>query len=214
MPVPDIAARGRNLLDAIVREGSSGVDWVAAKELFDGQLRTPEESLARGQRLLSECLALDAASDGARLYLGLVHYARGQRALARKQFQYVLSRSTDEVMRGFARANMANVCLDEGDCEGAITLLIQLVDSGVIDQEPRLTSSFLSLALAYGLNCDFDESLHWFGRLYVEAPQRRPWVAKELSRRSHFQHLVRTHPGGRELASQLTRWFPQRQGEA
>ncbi|MCK5943866.1 MAG: zf-HC2 domain-containing protein, partial [Planctomycetes bacterium] len=113
MPVPDMAMRGRNLLDEVARsEDANEVDWVAAKDLFDGQLRTPEENLARGQRLLTECLALDPGGDDARIYLGLVHYARGQRALARKQFQHVLDQSGDQVMRGSALSNLSNIHLD------------------------------------------------------------------------------------------------------
>lgn len=247
MPVPDMAMRGRALLDEVAREGhpvvpasdegssaaqgqeygSFGVSsgsgasgsgasepgasehgWVAAEDLFDGRLRSPEENLARGQRLLTECLALDAAADDARIYLGLVHYARGQRALARKQFQHVLARTSDSVMRGFALSNLSNIHLDEGDCDGAVALLLELVDSGVVARQPRLIAALFNLALAHGLKGSFDESLRWFGRLWSEAPHRRRWVAQELSRRSHFLHLVHTHPEARALAERLPEWFP------
>lgn len=210
MPVPDIAMRGRNLLDEVARSDADelGVDWVAAKELFDGQLRTPEENLARGQRLLTECLALEPDGDDARIYLGLVHYARGQRALARKQFQRVVDGSSDAVMRGFALSNLSNIHLDEGDCDGAVALLEDLVGSGVVEEQPRLLAALFNLALAHGLKGSFDESLRWFGRLREDAPHRRRWVAQELSRRSHFLHLVHTHPDARSLAEKLPEWFP------
>ena len=237
MPVPDMAMRGRALLDEVAREGNPVVPapdadssaspfgsltdseashatsdsesgWVAAEDLFDGRLRSPEENLARGQRLLTECLALDAAADDARVYLGLVHYARGQRALARKQFQHVLDRTTGSVMRGFALSNLSNIHLDEGDCDGAVALLLELVDSGVVARQPRLIAALFNLALAYGLKGSFDESLQWFEQLWTDAPHRRRWVAQELSRRSHFLHLVHTHPEARNLAERLPEWFP------
>ena len=212
MPVPDMAMRGRNLLDEVARSEEGGVDWVAAQDLFDGRLRSPEENLAKGQRLLSECLALDPAGDDARVYLGLVHYARGQRMLARKQFRHVLDRSSDLVMRGYALSNLSNILLDEGDCDGAIRLLLQLVESDVVRRQPRLIAALFNLALAYGLKGLFADSLRWFERMHVEAPHRRRWVATELSRRSHFMHLVHTHPDAKTLAEALASWFPASDG--
>ena len=214
MPVPDVAMRGRSFLDEVARASAeaSAPEWVAAKDLFDGQLRTPEENLARGQRLLTECMSLDPAADDARIYLGLVHYARGQRALARKQFQLVLERSKDAVMRGFALSNLSNIHLDEGDCDGAVALLLEVVESGVVARQPRLVAVFFNLALAHGLKGRFDESLSWFDRLRSDAPHRCRWVAQELSRRSHFLHLVHTHPEAHVLADRLREWFPSETG--
>lgn len=216
MPLPDMAMRGRSLLDEVTREqgastpaaDSAGPEWVAAKDLFDGQLRSPAENLARGQRLLTECLALDSGADDARIYLGLVHYARGQRALARRQFLHVLNHSSDAVMRGFALSNLSNIHLDEGDCDGAVALLLEVVKSGAAAQQPRLIAAHFNLALAHGLKGSFAESLRWFGDLHQNAPHRQRWVAQELKRRSHFMHLVHTHPGARELADRLPEWFP------
>lgn len=228
VPVPDVAMRGRNLLDEVSRnDAAAGPEWVAAKDLFDGGLRSPDENLARGQRLLTECLALDPSSDDARIYLGLVHYARGQRSLARKQFQRVLEGTADVVMRGYALTSLSNIHLDEGDCDGAIDLLMDLVDSGVWDTnpgngkargsaapdtcvrgQPRLFAALFNLALAHGLKGGFTESRQWFERLHAEAPHRRRWVAQELSRRSHFLHLVHTRPDARPLAEALPTWFP------
>jgi tetratricopeptide (TPR) repeat protein len=209
VPVPDMAMRGRNFLDEVARvDGEAGPEWVAAKDLFDGSLRSPEENLAKGQRLLTECVALDRECDDARIYLGLVHYARGQRALARKQFQHVLEHTGDAVMRGYALSNLSNIHLDEGDCSGAIALLLQLVESGVLRQQPRLNAALFNLALAYGLQGSFADSLRWFQQLHDGAPHRHRWVARELSRRSHFLHLVHTHPDAKPLARSLTTWFP------
>jgi tetratricopeptide (TPR) repeat protein len=214
MPVPDMAMRGRSLIDEVARAGADAntPEWVAAKDLFDGQLRTPEENLARGQRLLAECISLDPAADDARIYLGLVHYARGQRSLARKQFQVVLERSDDAIMRGFALSNLSNIHLDEGDCDGAVALLLEVIESGVVTRQPRLVAALFNLALAHGLKGSFDESLRWFDRLRSDAPHRCRWVAQELSRRSHFLHLVHTHPEAHALADRLREWFPSEAG--
>lgn len=209
MPLPDMAMRGRSILDEVSREQEGGApEWVAAKELFDGQLRSPAENLARGQRLLTECLALDPSADDARIYLGLVHYARGQRALARRQFDHVLQKSKDAVMRGFALSNLSNIHLDEGDFDGAVALLLEVVQSGAAKKQPRLIAAHFNLALAFGLKGGFEESLRWFEQLHRDAPHRRRWVAGELRRRSHFLHLVHTHPEARQLADCLPQWFP------
>ncbi len=209
VPVPDMAMRGRNLLDEVARSGESdsAPEWVVARELFDGQLRAPEENLAKGQRLLSECLALDGECHEARIYLGLVHYVRGQRALARKQFQQVLSQSSDRLIRAYALSNLGNIHLDEGDCPGAVGLLQELIDSGVWREQPRMSAAFFNLGIAYGLQGQFPECLHWFGRLHAELPHKRNWVGRELSRRSQFMHLVRTHPDAKPLATALPAWF-------
>lgn len=208
VPVPDMAMRGRNLLDEVARSAAdSAPEWVVARELFDGQVRTPEENLAKGQRLLSECLALDGDCHEARIYLGLVHYVRGQRALARKQFQNVLAESSDRLIRAYALSNLGNIHLDEGDCASAVGLLHELIDSGVWREQPRMGAAFFNLGIAYGLQGQFPECLHWFGRLHAELPHKRNWVGRELARRSQFMHLVRTHPDAKPLATALPAWF-------
>ncbi len=211
VPVPDMAMKGRNLLDEVARSGNPGPEaaWVVAKELFDGKLRTPEESLARGQRLLSECVSLEPTLHESRIYLGLVHHVRGQRALARKQFLHVLDNSDDRLMRGYALSNLGNIHLDEGDWDGAVRLLQQLVESGVMGEQPRMSTAFFNLAIAYGLKGQFQDSLHWFTRLHSELPHKRNLVGRELARRSHFLHLVRNHPDARPLSQALTSLFPQ-----
>jgi tetratricopeptide (TPR) repeat protein len=210
VPVPDMAMRGRNLLDEVARleSGGLGTEWVSAKDLLDGQLRSPGESMAKGQRLLSECLALDPNSHESRIYLGLVHHVRGQRALARKQFSHVLASTDDRVMRGYALLSLGTMHLDEGDCDGAVTLLKEVVDSGVVGEQPRFGMVYFNLGLAYGMRGDFAECLCWFRRLHDELPHRRGAVARELSRRSQFLHRLRSHPEARcEFAEVLPTWF-------
>jgi tetratricopeptide (TPR) repeat protein len=219
VPVPDMAVRGRNFLDEVTRwargQGQSVGEWVAAKDLFDASQQNPAENLAKGQRLLSECLLLHEDHHEARIYLGLVHHVRGQRGLARRQFMRVMASTDDRVMRGFALLNLGNVHMEEGDCEGAIQLFLQLVDSGAVQLQPRFGMAYFNLAMAYGLIGRFEESQQWFCRLHDELPHKRNVVARELTRRSQFVHLLRSHPEveGR-LASSFPAWFPVTAKEA
>jgi tetratricopeptide (TPR) repeat protein len=209
VPVPDMAMRARSLLDEVSRgdAGAPPAEWVAARQLFDGQLRTPDENLAKGQRLLSECLALEPECHEARIYLGLVHYVRGQRSAARRQFGEVLAHSQDRRIRGFALLNLGNVHLDEGDPEGAVRLLLQLVNSGVIPEQPSLSTAYFNLGLAFGMNGQFGECLTWFERMAKELPHKRSWMARELGRRSHFVHLIRNHPDAKVVSEAFPTWF-------
>ncbi len=211
VPVPDMAQRGRNLLDEVTRQ-AAGQDvgdspWVPANELFDGQLRTPAENLAKGERLLGECLALDPKHSEARIYLGLAHYVRGHRSQARQQFTVVLASSDDPLCRGYALLNLGNIHLDEGDHGGAVQLLLELVQSGIVAQQPRLAMSYFNLGLAYGLQGRFDDCLHWFARLHDEMPHKHGAVAAELARRRDFVHLVRHHPEAKAVAERFPGWF-------
>ena len=233
VPVPDMAMRARSLLDEVTRGHLAGADlpgsgdlagsglagagvvgaspeWVAARQLFDGQLRTPDENLAKGQRLLAECLALEPECHEARIYLGLVHYVRGQRSAARRQFAEVLAHSQDRRIRGFALLNLGNIHLDEGDAEGAVGLLLQLVESGVIPEQPSLSTAYFNLGLAFGLNGQFEQCLAWFQRMARELPHKRSWMARELGRRSHFVHLIRNHPDAKVVSEAFPSWFVAR----
>jgi tetratricopeptide (TPR) repeat protein len=210
-----MAMKGRNLLDEVARTSAGaradlGAEWVSAKDLFDGQLRSPEENLSKGQRLLSECLALDPECYEARIYLGLVHHVRGQRAIARKQFQMVLSASSDRRVRGFALLNLGNIHLDEGDLDGAVGLLLQLVESGVVREQPSLGTAYFNLGLAYGMTARFQECLAWFRRMEAELPHKRAWMAREVGRRSYFLHLIRSNPKAHIVADAFPAWFASR----
>lgn len=219
VPVPDVAMQGKNLIDEVTRwargHGQADGEWVAAKDLFEQSPRTSNENLAKGQRLLAECLALLPEHHEARIYLGLVHSVRGQRSLARRQFAAVLAGTQDAAMRGFALLNLGNVCLQEGDAQGAVELLEQLVASGVVDRQPRFGMAYFNLALALGLLQRFDESRLWFRRLHDELPHKRNTIARELTKRSQYVHLLRAYPEVEErLAAEFPVWFPLTSKEA
>jgi tetratricopeptide (TPR) repeat protein len=139
-----------------------------------------------------------------------VHYVRGLRSAARKQFLEVLSHSQDRRIRGFALLNLGNILLDEGDAEGAVALLLQLVDSGVIPEQPSLSTAYFNLGLACGLTGNFGECVAWFQRMARELPHKRSWMARELGRRSQFLHLIRNHPDARVVSEAFPAWFQAR----
>jgi hypothetical protein len=210
VPVPDMAQRGRNLLDEVARlEDAEASQWVQASELLDGRLRNPAEALAKGARLLQECLLLEPDTHEARIYLGLVHHVQGERSAARREFTTVLACSDDRTMRGYATLSLGTLHLDEGDFDSAVLLLRQVIDSGVVAEQPRLAMAFFNLALAHGMKADFAGSLHWFRRLHDEFPHRRRGVQSEILRRPQFLMLLRNHAAARdEFVAALPDWFP------
>jgi tetratricopeptide (TPR) repeat protein len=234
VPVPDMAMRGRNLLDEVARldvaagmlpggnpnpggNSAGGLPnpgeespaaWVMAQDLLDGRLASPEENLAKGQRLLAEALMLDPATHEARIYLGLVHHVRGQRSLARRQFGLVLAATEDAVMRAYALLSLGTLHLDEGDHDGAVELLRQVIDSGLVAEQPRLGMAYFNLGLAYGLKGEFGSSLLWFRRLDEELPHRRNAIRREIDRRHYFLQLLEGQPEVHESFSRtLPHWF-------
>ena len=69
--------------------------------------------------------------------------------------------------------------------------------------------------LHHGLQGRFDESHSWFRRLHDEMPHKRLAVAKELTRRRQFVHLLRNHPDAEgQLAKSFPSWFPVTAKEA
>jgi tetratricopeptide (TPR) repeat protein len=235
VPVPDMAMRGRNLLDEVARlDAAAGLvpaaqdaavagaeaaapggsasggaaNWVCAEDLLDGRLASPEENLAKGQRLLAEALMLEPAIHEARIYLGLVHHVRGQRSLARRQFGLVLAATEDPVMRGYALLSLGTLHLDEGDHDGAVALLRQVIDSGLVAEQPRLGMAYFNLGLAYGLKGEFGSALLWFRRLDEELPHRRNAIRREIDRRHQFLQLLNDQPEVHESFSRsLPHWF-------
>lgn len=221
VPVPDMLMRGRSVLDEVERlvrthgEVVQG-EWVAARELFvGGNVRSAAENLANGERLLAECLQLAPDQHECRVYLGLIHHVRGAAGEARSQFAHVLAATQDPVLRAYALLNLGNVLIDEGDASGAVVLLRELVDSGVVREQPRFAMAYFNLALATGLLGRFDECSHWLQRMHMEFPHKRSAVAREIARRPQFCALLREHPeqAGR-LARELPGWFAVNAAEA
>lgn len=216
VPVPDMFLRGRSLLDEVSRMSDEGLadagqEWVRAQLLFDErELRSPEENLARGQRLLGEALQLCPEHLDARIYLGHAHQVAGDPDAAAGEFQQVLDQARDPVTRAFALENLGNLHLEQGDLEAAMELFRELVDSGVIEQEPRFYTSYFNLALAAGFCGDFAACEDWLGILSERFPHRRRALGHEFRRRERFAELLRAQPEvHRRLAERFPFWFVQ-----
>lgn len=222
VPVPDMAQRGRNLVHEVEElasraggaggEDSDGLagEWVRARELFDGSSpSTPARNLAKGERLLRECLLLDPGFHQARIYLGMVHHVQERHEDAIDDLEAVLADSDDPDMRSFAMLNLGNVHLDLGNCAEALQLFEQLVDSGLVEKRPRFKMVYFNLGLVCALQRRFDESRDWFGRLHAELPHKRSMVARELDLRGGLREVLESEPAeAARFAKKFPCWFP------
>lgn len=206
VPAPDMAQRGRSLLDEASRGHGDRGAWVAAKDLFDGVAGDAAANLAKGERLLRECLALDESHHEARIYLGLACHAAGGAQAARREFERVLARAEDRRIRGFALLNLGNLMLAEGDADAAVDVLLQVVDSGAIAEQPQLGAAYFNLGLAHGFAGRFAESATWFKRMAAEMPHKQAWMQRELRQRRDFVAMVASQPAARVIAEALPGW--------
>ena len=210
VPVPDVAQRGRNLVDELQRQSPLAAgEWVRARDLFaSGYVNLPAENLEKGKRLLREVLQIDSTCHSARIYLGHALHVEGQRVAARAEFEAVLRDSQDTIMRAFALENTGNVWLEEGFPQRAIPYFLELVDSGAIQKEARFFTTYFNLAIASGLVLDFVACRSWFQRLYDEFPHKRSMIMRELRSRTNFAAVLQGHPAIlQEFRAQFPCWF-------
>jgi len=212
VPIPDMFQCGQNLVDEVDRltAGAAGAEWVRAKELFgDAGMMSPAENMRKGKRLLVEALMLNEEFHEARIYLGHAYHVGNQPEHARREFALVLDVASDPVTRAFALENMGNVFLEQGDPRGSIRFFQELVDSGVIVNEPRFFTSYFNLALAHGLLGELAEFHQWLSRLYLGFPHKRRLVGAEMRARTRFAAMLDSHPDIHDgLAEEFPEWFP------
>ncbi len=211
VPVPDMCLRGRNLLDEVERLGSddgmnAGSEWVRAKTLFENrEPKSAEENLAKGKRLLREALMLSLEFHEARIYLGQAYQVEGDFNRARNAYSRVLAESEDRIIRAYALENLGNVYLEDDRPKQAIPFFQQLLDSGVIAQEPRFHTTYFNLALAHGLCGEFDALTQHLTSLYEGFPHRRRVIGMEIKSRESLLETLRQQP---ELLAGLVERFP------
>ena len=217
VPVPDMCLRGRNLLDEVERMGTRGdinlgKEWVRAKVLFGQRdVRDPEANLAKGKRLLTEALMLWEGYHEARIYLGHVYQVEQLPEDALRAFTQVLEGTADPVMRAYALENLGNLHLEQERYELAAATFQELVDSGVIEREPRFHTTYFNLALVCGYMLDFDQCEHWLAILDKRFPHKRRPMAAEITMRSRFVGTVQRFPEVRErFAVRFPIWFAGR----
>jgi len=213
VPVPDMALRGRNLLDEVARFSKErkmrvGEEWVRAKVLFDADPQYMRDNLAKGKRLLREALALRSDYHEARIYMGQAYQMEGDTRRAKKEYAQILAESRDLKMRAFALENLGNVYLELDQQERALPYFLELVESGVVRQEPRFFTTYFNLALAYAFLADFAKCEKWLTRLHDEFPHKRRWIARELGTRDRFAGVIRENADTlRCFAARFPCWF-------
>ncbi|MEE9126918.1 MAG: hypothetical protein V3U11_07230 [Planctomycetota bacterium] len=224
VPVPDVALRGRHLLDEVERLGEQenmhvGEEWVRAKVLFDSDPNYMRDNLAKGKRLLREALALRPNYHEARIYMGQAYQMEGGSAAtpadrarkmyrAQNEYAQILVDCKDAKMRAFALENLGNVYLELDQQERALPYFLELVESGVIRQEPRFFTTYFNLALAYAFVSDFVKCESWLTRLHDEFPHKRRMIARELDAKERFAGILRDNADlERSLAGRFPCWF-------
>ena len=219
VPVPDICLRGRNLLDEVERMTSReqlhvGQEWVRAKVLFsEREIRNPVENLAKGKRLLRETLILWSEYHEARIYLGHAYHVEKKFDRAALEFNHVLEQAKNPVIRAYALENLGNLRLEQDLLDEALELFHQLVDSGVIEQEPRFYTTYFNMALAYGLQHRFDECEEWLSVLDQRFPHRRRFLAAEFAKRNYFADVFEGAPEQEpHFVDRFPAWFRRNEG--
>ena len=216
VPIPDLCMRGRNLLDEVDRLacGRPDAEWVRAKKLFDAeQQRSPSENMAKGMRLLREALMLSEDFHEARIYLGHAMTVLEQLDGARAEFTAVLDATGDKLIRAFALENLGISYMEECRYRDAVPYFLDLVDSGVVANEPRFFTSYFNLALSYGLLRQFAECELWLGRLHGEFAHKRRQVGVELRSRGQFCAMMGQNPQIQAgYALRFPEWFPLSEG--
>ena len=214
VPVPDVCLRGRNLLDEVERLSTReqmhvGQEWVRAKVLFsEREIRNPVENLAKGKRLLREALMLWGDFHEARIYLGHAYQVEQKHDRAIREFQRVLDEARNPVIRAFALENLGNLHLEQGRLEPAVGLFTELVESGIIEQEPRFHTTYFNLSLASGFLGNFDECERWLAVLDETFPHKRRFMAAEFTKRTQFAKVIAANPDVLErFSKRFPAWF-------
>ncbi len=206
--------RGRRLsreaeeLEAAARTNGSresGSLFRRSRRLFSSSSRAGSGALANGRRLLEEALALDAGLDEARLYLGFHHMLSGRFDRARVTYREVSLHGQDPVHRMMALQMLGNVHATGGDFEQAIECYTKVVESGLLDDEPRLFTALVNLAV----NCvkvgRVTQGIDHFRDLVQRFPSRVDQTRALLSRKQGFAALIDRHA---TLADDLRRQVP------
>lgn len=198
-------AREADELEGAVPDRESGSLFGRSRRLFSSSSRAGSSALANGRRLLEESLGLDASLDEARLYLGFHHMIAGRFDRARVAYREVYLHGADPVHRMMALQMLGNVHASGGDYEQAIHCYTEVVESGFLDDEPRLFTALVNLAV----NCvkvgRVTQGIDHFRDLVRRFPTRVDQTRALLRRKQGFAALIDRHT---TLADDLRRQIP------
>lgn len=175
----------------------SGSLFGRRSDLFDMPSGPGAGALGNGRRYLEQSLEIRADHAPTRLHLGFLHMLCGRYDRARREFRHVHRHTTDPVHRmmalqwlGAVFAALGHEYSSRDHYLRAIECYEAVVESGVVDREPRLFVAYLNL----GVNCAkigmLGRAVKHFTQLVELFPSRVAQSRKLLARKADFSALL------------------------
>ena len=188
-----LAREAEDLEAARATEGDdreSGSLFRRSRRLFSSSARAGSSALSNGRRLLEEALRLEPALSEARLYLGLHHMLTGRFDRARLEFRRVHREGVEPVHRMMALQMLGNVHAAAYDLERAVRCYEEVVQSDLLDAEPKLASALVNLGVNYAKLGRVGASIQAFTQLVDRFPQMVAPTRSRLRRKQDFVDLL------------------------
>ena len=171
-------------------ERESGSLFQRSRRLFSSSTRAGSSALSNGRRLLEESLRLEPALSEARLYLGLHHMLTGRFDRARLEFRRVYREGVEPVHRMMALQMLGNVHSAAYDLERAVRCYEEVVQSDLLDAEPKLASALVNLGVNYAKLGRVGAAIQAFTQLVDRFPQMVGPTRSRLRRKQDFVDLL------------------------
>lgn len=168
--------------------------------------RSGRGGLDNARRFLEECLILNPEHPQSRIYLGY-YFARVDRpeeALAEYRKLLTLT-NLSKPMRVMTLQAMGNSHAYRLDYDKAIDCFEQIIDEGILDEDPRFFTVLLSLAMFHAKLERYDQSTAAFGELVQRFPQMLERARTMLEQAEVFRSLLARQAGFR---TELHRRYP------
>ncbi len=194
-------ARGKQLVREVRELESSATGQAApvpesgslfrrSRELFSSTRRDTGGALTKGRRFLEEALALEPDLSEARIYLAMHHQCTGRFDRARVEFRRVYREAADHSHRMMALHMLGNVYAGAGDFARAVECYEKVLDSDILDREPRFFAALLNLGVNYAKLGRVDQAVRHFSDLVRRFPSRVPQLRTLLQRKESFMALL------------------------
>lgn len=204
--VEEARTRGRGFVDGVLESGAldgdnsaaadwNGVDWNAARGLFNGRLSRIEGALQKGVRLLEEALTADPDHEEARLYFGFVQQQKGKPLRAQREFRRVFETALDEANRGHAAVQLGLMLDGEGEYREAIAHMRWVTMSGLADFDDRFFYVRFNIGMYYAYLGQLDRSLDSFRELLDRHPGRLADIAGLFEKSPKLRLLIESKAG-------------------